>query len=531
MLLNKYKSINRIKLLEEMNEKNCYYGKCSNSSIGEAEADVYLYLKENLSDEYIVYHNFHYISENNIPHQIDFLIFNKKYGYIVLEVKSYDKMKEKDRNGIEQEEQADCQRKDLISIVDKVCNLRGKRQYIDFMVLYWNVKRLNNIESEIYENKKIKWNNKSFLYCDIKSKKLDKFFEDFFKSHMWNKTENGYNYLKETKDYSYSKAENCFKKLCSDLHNNIDEIDYAELDIEEKLTKIQRYSFNLITSQNNNIVFVDGDAGTGKTYLAMAIIEKCKKENKKVFYVLFTNKLINFINNKFKKYIGNIKFIKFYSKNDDEINLNKIGFNDRNLVIIIDEAQDIRTSFLVKVINKCKKCGIKLIILNSDKQASLNFDYNSNDVRIKVENAGGVKFQLFDNCRNIQDIVEILNSIFTCDNYKDLIEINYVKDIVEAECKIFEYINKLVVDGLDAEKISILTNCKNSDFFNGKVILFRKIKNEFPKIDIDTINRNKGCENTVIIIYDNVGTLIDKKIDLYIALSRAKIKYKYYCIK
>lgn len=525
MLLNDYNCDSRDELIKKMKEKNC------DRPIGEAEADVYLYFKKHLSDEYMVYHDYRFDSLNNYKHQIDFLIFNKKYGYIVLEVKSDSKMKERGANDEVQEEQARKQCIGLLPILDKECNATKNRQFIDYMVLYWNVKDLNDDERKIYNDKKDRWNNKSFLQSDIKDKNLDLFFEGFFKSHMWNEHNNGYNYLEEKDGYSYFEAEERFKSLCAMRHDDIDKIDRAELVID-KLTGEQRNFFDTVASQNN-IAFIDGDAGTGKTYLAMAFVEKCKKENKKVYYMLSTNKLVIFIKEKFHSLVENIKFIMYYSEDSDEVNINKFDFNYKNIVIIIDEAQDVGSDFLIKVIKKCKEYGIKLIILNSDKQNT--FRNNTDKVRAEVKKAEGLCFELVHNCRNDKKIIEKLNKISNSKNRKDGIEINYVNNSDDAECRILEYINNKVRDGLDASRISILTNCKGKDFFRGKIkdTFFRKIRNVFPEIDIDTIRRNKGCENSVVIIYDNVGNLIEKEDgkDLYLALSRAKVEYKYYSIK
>lgn len=529
MLLNEYKNTNIDSLFDEMNMKNCYYSRHGNSSIGRAEASIYKYLKENLSDDYLVYHNFHYNSDNNIPHQIDFLIFNKKYGYIVLEAKSI--ISERDSDGIIPEEQVDIQRKDLIPIIDKVCNSRKYYQYIDFMVFYWNSHDLNDIEVEIYKNKRSKWNNKSFTYNDIVRCNINNFFEDYFKSHMRTQNSNGYNYLEESDNYHYEEVNDNFIKLCNVKYNNAEKIVYEELSIENRLTELQKKTFNHIIAQEDNIFFIDGDAGTGKTYLAMAVVSKYLQVNTQVYYILVTNKLIRFIEEKYYNISKNITFVKYYSKTDDNENINKIGFSDKNTIIIIDEAQDIPYSFVELIINKCKECEIKLIILFSKKQISFNNDSTAEDIKNKVYKVGGRKELLTENCRNSNDISNVLNAIWNSDEYKKYIDIDYVNSSVEAEEKILEYVEKLVDGGLYAKKISILTNCKDSDFFYGKVTLFRIIKEKFPEIDIDTINRNKGCENTVVIIYDNVGTLINKKVDLYIAISRAKVRYKYLSVK
>ncbi len=339
-------------------------------------------------------------------------------------------------------------------------------------------------------------------------------------------------------------------------------IDYSELNRisnnQKQIDEFTQEQFKVLDFTNfNDRCLIEGQAGTGKTIIALELARRRIKEGKRVGLFCFNqmlgeklnNSLTKVFNNKNEFYAGTLhKFLlnqvsienglnfedEFYSEKlplEYLIQNESISDEDKFEEIIIDEAQDLITENYLQVLDWILKGGIKngkwtmfgdftnqAIYINNPlaaKQLLSDYAFYSNVPPLKL------------NCRNTKKIssqntlvtgVELPEfSTFTLPGNSINVQFpipNKQQDLVE------NHIKNLIESGIKPEMISLLspkkfenTYLSESDFISDLVQ---------SGLIISTIHSYKGLENVVIILYDFQEISSERSLHLfYVGISRA----------
>ena len=514
-----------------------------NNSYGEYQ--IFEALKK-LPEDWQIYHSINWKKRNGNGRitwgEADFVIFNKKYGILVVEVKSggiiYENgcwfQKRLDNNEIIEMKnpfiQANRSKYKLIEEIDFKLPL-GDRCFIDKAVWFPSItyEQLNKI------NLPMEYDRKLILTKDSLINTLEEI-------------EKIYNYYNSSKytmitDKGMESIENILMpdfNLVPSASNVKDEADY----LFYQLTNEQKKVLEFIDDQKT--VAIQGYAGTGKTFIAVEQAKRLALE-KKVLFLCYNKLLYKHLANKCKvpnvDYYNIHTFLSNHSNKDissDERCFEALKsctgiFENEYDAIIIDEAQDFYEKIIEEIYNICKKKGSILYLF---------YDKNQRLYREKIPkciNDFDCKLTLRKNCRNTQKIVRSLNSIFNIkiesnELATEGIMPNMYFDNNSIE-KLEEIVNKYLSEGYSENDIVILTmeSESNSWLANYKMIGNINIKGsdeEKNGILFTTVKKFKGLEANVVIIIDfksqKFNELEYMKI-FYVALSRARQRISILC--
>lgn len=466
--------------------------------------------------------------------EADFVILNRIYGLLVIEVKSGG-IEYKDGNWFQTRldnfeknpmknpfKQADKSKYKFISLLDNVL-YGNKKCYIDKAVWFPSVK---NIASD---NLPPEYDDKIVLTEDALDNPLQYIIRafDFYNS----------------KHYTYMDADD-FDRVISTLmpefnlipsaSNIIEENDYSFL----QLTQEQKKVLDFISDQGN--ASIQGGAGTGKTFIA---VEQAKRfsNNGEVLFLCFNRYLYKHLeNNCFHKnveYLNIHTFVNRFSSenvlsNEDLLKVLKtIDFGELNFkFIIIDEAQDFDNKVLSLIVEKATESNIRCFVfydknqlLYSDKMPAILNDFEC-------------KLTLNKNCRNTFKILSTTNSPMNIpirtDEYciEGIMPKLYISsDKEKIVDKIDESINKYLSEGYKLDDIVILTlNTEDNSILSGITKIgnyeISSEKNE-GKILFTTAKKFKGLESNIVMLVDFNSDVIstDELTRLfYVSTSRAR---------
>lgn len=339
-------------------------------------------------------------------------------------------------------------------------------------------------------------------------------------------------------------------------------IDYSELnrisDNQKQIEEFTQEQFKVLDFTDfNDRCLIEGQAGTGKTIIALELARRRIKDGKKVGLFCFNQMLGEKLNKSLRKvfnyenvfYVGTLhKYLlnqisienalnfddEFYSEKlplEYLIQNESISEKDKFDEIIIDESQDLITENYLQVFDWVLKGGIKngrwtmfgdftnqAIYINNPlaaKQLLSDYAFYSNVPPLKL------------NCRNTKKIssqntlvtgVELPEfSTFTLPGNSINVQFpipNKQQDIVE------NHIKNLIESGIKPEMISLLspkkfenTYLSESDFISDLVQ---------SGLIISTIHSYKGLENAIVILYDFQEISSERVLHLfYIGISRA----------
>ena len=511
------------------------------SILSTAEIFIYKKFKEKLNDNWIIIHSMNWISDGHIGQsqgECDFLIINKEYGVIVLEVKGgkisasngtwYSINSNNEKNEIKDpEKEANNSKFILLNRFRK----EKIRSYITCALCF--------PDTDI---------SKAFLPTSIsKEIILDiNSFEDIEANLI-----RIFKYRMKLESFSpYRIIESDFNKILKITMPNVKGEEVLGSKIQNinmkflKLNEEQDLCFSQL--EDNNIISINGHAGTGKTVLAMNKAFKDSKNGKKVLYIcyneLLKEKITKESNNEFdvfniygfaeyylKKYDKN-SYEKFQEDADyDEMisTFLKIVKHNKDIkydTVLVDEGQDFRKEWIEAV--KCLINENSTLCIFYDEAQMLYEKFGLDDISyLKI----GVKYKLKRNMRNTDEIC--LSSLKCIGlNRNDVIlsgvkgdkpQVVYMESNIQFEDKIKELITKFNNDKISEDNITFLImEAKKKIYYKNKI-------KKYTKSTVESVRKFKGLENDIIIIPDlKSNFLTDKTIKklLYVAMSRARCK-------
>lgn len=505
------------------------------SSLGEYK--IFNSLKKLPDDWYVLYSlNWNNKLENGKVQwgEADFVILNRIYGLLVIEVKSgcieykegiwyQTRLDNFEKNQMKNPfKQADKSKYKFISLLDNVL-FDNKKCYVDKAVWFPSIKDIDS------DNLPPEYDERIVLTEDALDNPLQYIIRayDFYNS----------------KHYTFMDRED-FERVFSILmpefnlipsaSNIVEENDYSFL----QLTQEQKKVLDFISDQGN--AAIQGGAGTGKTFIA---VEQAKRFsiNGEVLFLCFNRYLYKHLeNNCFHNNVDYLNIHSFVNKfssdnvlsNEDLVRVLKtIEFSELNYkYIIIDEAQDFDNNVLSIIVEKATKSNIRCFVfydknqlLYSDKMPAILNDFEC-------------KLTLNKNCRNTFKILSTTNSPMNIpiktDEYciEGIMPKLHISDNKEKIInKIEEVITNCLENGYKLNDIVILTlnTESNSILYSISQIGKYRIANEKTENEIlfTTSKKFKGLESNVVILVDFNSNIIstDELTRLfYVSTSRAR---------
>lgn len=497
-----------------------------------------------LSDDWYIFHSLNWKDRSKNGRitwgEADFVIFNKMYGILVVEVKSggisfkdgkwY--QTRVDNNEVNEMKnpfnQANRSKYKLIDEIDFKLPY-GDRCFIDKAVWFPSISSydLSLIDLPMEFDKRL------ILTSDSLNSPLNSILSVF----------NFYNSSRFTMLTDDSK-----KVVLNILQPNFNLIPSASNIKNEtnyifyQLTKEQKKVLDFVEDQK--IIAIQGPAGTGKTFVA---VEQAKRlsETGRVLFLCFNKFLYLHLNDKCKidgvDYYNLHTFLAKYSYDNlltDEKCLKvlkEIDFNDLEYsAIIIDEAQDINDKIINYLYEISKNNGYKFVIFYDKNQMIYQ------DKLPKCLEQFDCKLSLNKNCRNTIKILQTVNSIFNTNTDANSLSIFGIMpslyfDENNSLSKLESIIDSFIEDGYKENDITILTLSTESDsMLNGldKIGKYSFSNEEDNSIFFTTSKKFKGLESNIVIIIDfeaNKYNDYEYKKNLYVSLSRARQRLSILC--
>lgn len=204
--------------------------------------------------------------------------------------------------------------------------------------------------------------------------------------------------------------------------------------VEKKLIRLTNEQAQIMNALGTNShLLIEGNAGTGKTLLAVEYAKRCAEKGKKVLYLTFNKNLANNINlqieDKEKLKVINIHalFGEYVDVDTNELNENPQKYFGETLpeqfldyvdglspqereqlqydLLVMDEGQDIIKPVYLYSLDLLLKGGLekgRWVIFYDEKQNIYNPEYK--DGMEIIESYFHTKFKLFINCRNTVQI-------------------------------------------------------------------------------------------------------------------------------
>lgn len=493
-----------------------------------------------LDDTWTVFHSINW-QKRNINGKIswgeaDFVIMNKNYGILVVEVKS---------GGISFKDGEWYQTRLDNNKMNRMKNpfSQANRSKYKFRELFEN--RFGFSEKIFVE--KIVW------FPSITNNELDNIVlpQEYDKRLILTSNSlltpeksiiGAYNYYNSTKfnqisDSAYKEIFNLMLpefNLIPDLSSKYDEINYRF----NQLTKEQEKILNFIEFQNS--IAIEGGAGTGKTFVALEYARRASN-NGKVLFLCFNKYLNDFLNSKYS--YNNVEYFNIYGfiakhidvstitdnnilKELKKVDIKKIGYK----TIIIDEAQDYDFAVLKYLRDFAVDNGYNFVIFYDKNQQVIKSNFSD------IIRDFDCKLTLKNNCRNTIKIQSTVNSVFNlplnyyCYSIEGIMPIMYYSDNKDLIISSMESeVDKLIENGLSINDITILTLLTENesimkDTFNlGKYEVSNR--KEKDKLFFTTSRKFKGLESDAVIIvdFDIKNTSEDFIRNFYVSTSRARI--------
>ncbi len=339
-------------------------------------------------------------------------------------------------------------------------------------------------------------------------------------------------------------------------------IDYTELnrisDNQKLIKEFTQEQFKVLDfTEFNDRCLIEGQAGTGKTVIALELARRKLQKGKRVGFFCFNQKLgkkLNTsLNNIFKNstglYAGTLH--RYLSKNvstestldhDHEfyseylpleflIQNEELSDDQKFDVLIIDEAQDLLTENYLEVFDWILKGGIKngqWAIFGDFTNQAIYINDPEEAKKLLSQRAFFVKVPpLKLNCRNTKKIANqntlvtgIEKAEFTGFTLPGIsIDVQFPSNNKQKkllENKVYDLIN----NGIDSDMITLLSPKRFGNTFlaDSEFILEQKKKG----LQVSTIHSYKGLENVVIILYDfpEINSEESRRL-LYVGISRA----------
>ena len=339
------------------------------------------------------------------------------------------------------------------------------------------------------------------------------------------------------------------------------------------LTERQQMVFEGLSE--NDRVLVRGNAGTGKTILAVNYALSAARNNKKTAFFCYNKKLGDFLKNSvsgydniacgsFTEYMDGIVHDSRPVEADTAKEQNREEYYDEILpelftdcllengeegfdCLIIDEAQDLLKDRYLDVMDYMLKGGLKggnwYFFIDAENQNIYNPEETCNRVLERLGSmAGYTKYSLKENCRNSVAIIKKVEEIFggqSVPGYKyrgedfgpavEIIRYRYNTEQAETLEKIItDHLNSGVRPGdITILSAKVFDKSVASMVKSVKIVPAKASKQK--DISFSTISSYKGLENSMIIIVDFDKMKSDDKKLLYIGMTRARSKLIILC--
>ncbi len=509
------------------------------------EFQIFESLKQ-LPNDWYIYHSLNWKDRSKNGRitwgEADFVIFNKNYGILVVEVKSggisfkdgkwlQTRLDNSEINEMKNPfNQANRSKYKLIDEIDYKLPY-GDRCFVDKAVWFPSI---SNDELQ-KANLPLEYDSKLILTKESLNNPLQSILSiyNFYNSTRYTMlSRNSENVILETIMPSFN--------LVPSASNIKDEADY----VFYQLTNEQKKVLDFISDQQT--VAIQGSAGTGKTFIA---VEQAKRlsSDKKVLFLCFNKFLYYHLDNKCK--LNNVDYYNlhtFLSKNSsDDIStdekclkaLKSIDFANTldYQAIIIDEAQDINDKILIEFYGICKRLNYNLYLFYDKNQMLFQ------NKLPKCLEEFDCKLTLTKNCRNTLKIVQTINSVFNINTQANGFSVSGVMPTfyfvdTDIQNKLRLIINDYLNDGFDQKDITILTlSTEDESCLNGITQIGNyKINHESNEdgIFFTTSKKFKGLESNIIIVIDfDAKEYSDYEYmkNLYVSLSRARQRLSLIC--
>lgn len=509
------------------------------------EFQIFESLKQ-LPNDWYIYHSLNWKDRSKNGRitwgEADFVIFNKNYGILVIEVKSggisfkdgkwlQTRLDNSEVNEMKNPfNQANRSKYKLIDEIDYKLPY-GDRCFIDKAVWFPSI---SNAELD-NANLPLEYDRKLILTKESLNNPLQSILSI-------------YNFYNSTRYTMLSrKSENLILEtimpnfnLVPSASNIKDEADY----VFYQLTNEQKKVLDFISDQQT--VAIQGSAGTGKTFIA---VEQAKRlsADKKVLFLCFNRFLYYHLDNKCKldnvDYYNLHTFLSKYSSDDISTDdrclkaLKNIDFeNDLDYqAIIIDEAQDISDKILIEFYEICKRLNYNLYLFYDKNQMLFQ------NKLPKCLEEFDCKLTLTKNCRNTLKIVQTINSVFNINTSANGFSISGVMPTFyfienDIQDKLNNIINDYISSGFDHKDITILTLTTEEDSCLKGINRIGKFEINHESNDsgifFTTSKKFKGLESNIIIVIDfDASQYNDYEYmkNLYVSLSRARQRLSLIC--
>ena len=509
------------------------------------EFQIFESLKQ-LPNDWYIYHSLNWKDRSKNGRitwgEADFVIFNKNYGILVIEVKSggisfkdgkwlQTRLDNSEVNEMKNPfNQANRSKYKLIDEIDYKLPY-GDRCFIDKAVWFPSI---SNAELD-NANLPLEYDRKLILTKESLNNPLQSILSiyNFYNSTRYTMlSRNSENLILETIMPSFN--------LVPSASNIKDEADY----VFYQLTNEQKKVLDFISDQQT--VAIQGSAGTGKTFIA---VEQAKRlsADKKVLFLCFNRFLYYHLDNKCKldnvDYYNLHTFLSKYSSDDISTDdrclkaLKNIDFeNDLGYqAIIIDEAQDISDKVLIEFYEICKRLNYNLYLFYDKNQMLFQ------NKLPKCLEEFDCKLTLTKNCRNTLKIVQTINSVFNINTSANGFSISGVMPTFyfienDIQDKLNNIINDYISSGFDYKDITILTLTTEEDSCLKGINRIGKFEINHESNDsgifFTTSKKFKGLESNIIIVIDfDASQYNDYEYmkNLYVSLSRARQRLSLIC--
>lgn len=509
------------------------------------EFQIFESLKQ-LPNDWYIYHSLNWKDRSKNGRitwgEADFVIFNKNYGILVIEVKSggisfkdgkwlQTRLDNSEVNEMKNPfNQANRSKYKLIDEIDYKLPY-GDRCFIDKAVWFPSI---SNAELD-NANLPLEYDRKLILTKESLNNPLQSILSiyNFYNSTRYTMlSRNSENLILETIMPSFN--------LVPSASNIKDEADY----VFYQLTNEQKKVLDFISDQQT--VAIQGSAGTGKTFIA---VEQAKRlsADKKVLFLCFNRFLYYHLDNKCKldniDYYNLHTFLSKYSSDDISTDdrclkaLKNIDFeNDLDYqAIIIDEAQDISDKILIEFYEICKRLNYNLYLFYDKNQMLFQ------NKLPKCLEEFDCKLNLTKNCRNTLKIVQTINSVFNINTSANGFSISGVMPTFyfienDIQDKLNNIINDYISSGFDHKDITILTLTTEEDSCLKGINRIGKFEINHESNDsgifFTTSKKFKGLESNIIIVIDfDASQYNDYEYmkNLYVSLSRARQRLSLIC--
>jgi hypothetical protein len=497
-----------------------------------SERLVYDQLKQQLSNDCMVFYSVSWVDEvqgKRLNSEVDFLVFDPKYGYICIEVKGGTGVEiqdgvwylitrgEKRRLNRSPYEQAEASMRYFLDYYEKVYNFKFKGVF--GAMVFFPLFEFHG--DEIIGNRPVQ--------ATVTSKDLMNLEDKIKKAFMFYKNSS----------FAFTKEQR--QNILNIINKRLVVSAAAGALIEQKksmLDQINRVQDNFIYMlENYKQFYIKGGAGTGKTWIAMKLAKKYLSMGLDVLLLCFSPTLANFIRIEinckdisvfdledliFKSFNASIFDINSAEKIIDNIDENNLKKYD---AIIIDEGQDLNEewSMLLRYMLKNQKDSY-LNVFYDDTQNVYNRDFKDAFL------ISSPPYLLRENLRNTSSIYDYATEISKLG--KDVITNPITGPIPESKefgswGSTFRYLEDLLNEFILDEKVktdSLVIICDEQVYphlFNVSIANWKITSNPkgFNEIRISKTADFKGLESDVVIyIHSELST---SEFD-YVACTRAR---------